>query len=524
MKMKAALYIRYGIVLLLHAPFIVSGQSHGSFPHNKSEDRNHIMSDAYWARWNDSLQQKIDKDIDRNRKSDAEITLTDAAPGSVIQVKQTSHSFVFGANIFNFNQLGKKEYNDKYKVLFGSLFNRATIPFYWKAFEPEPDKPRFKGAPQDSEVYWDTVSDPKLKPNWRRPATDPVVAFCESKHIMMHGHTLVWPNKRWQEPSWIIQQKMSPSERKELDYLVTTYSNDDNKLNNDIYTDEYKKMSVDELIAKFPEYAETLQKLSTKRIKEIANHYGDRIPSWDVVNESADDYEQGRMLPGKLLCKSRIGIMQGDYAYNGFLDARKYFPHNVKLNINDYNRNDAYPKEIKNLLSRGAEIDIAGVQLHIFNPHDILDIADGADLRTPQQMYEIFNRDAKAGLPIHLSEVTIPAPGADLKSEKMQAIVTRNLYRLWFSLQPLIGITWWNIVDNCGAPGEPATSGLFTREMKPKQAFYALNQLINREWTTNLTTTTDSRGKIKFRGFKGDYLITWKDSKGHTQSMHYTLK
>ena len=36
------------------------------------------------------------------------------------------HDFIFGASIFNFNQLGTEEHNQKYKDLFGILFNRAT--------------------------------------------------------------------------------------------------------------------------------------------------------------------------------------------------------------------------------------------------------------------------------------------------------------------------------------------------------------------------------------------------------------
>ena len=65
--------------------------------------------------------------------------------------------------------------------------------------------------------------------------------------------------------------------------------------------------------------------------------------------------------------------------------------------------------------------------------------------------------------PIHLSEITIPAPGADARANAIQAVIARNMYRLWFSWPSIYRITWWNVVDDCGAPGEPTTSGLFTR-------------------------------------------------------------
>lgn len=86
------------------------------------------------------------------------------------------------------------------------------------------------------------------------------------------------------------------------------------------------------------------------------------------------------------------------------------------------------------------------------------------------------------------------------------------------------GITWWNVVDDCGAPGEPSFSGLFTRDMQPKPAYYALEELIHREWMTRTQARVQQKGKICFRGFKGKYRLTWKDKKGKRQEMIYTLK
>ena len=105
----------------------------------------------------------------------------------------------------------------------------------------------------------------------------------------------------------------------------------------------------------------------------------------------------------------------------------------------------------------------------------------------------------------------------------MQAIVARNLYRLWFSLKPMMGITWWNVVDDCGAPGEPSVSGLFTRQMQPKPAYFALDKLINHEWRTNLKVTVSPDGKVKFRGFKGRYRLTWKED-GKTRCSEITVR
>ena len=80
-----------------------------------------------------------------------------------------------------------------------------------------------------------------------------------------------------------------------------------------------------------------------------------------------------------------------------------------------------------------------------------------------------------------------------------------------------MGITWWNGVDDCGAPGEPSVSGLFTRDMKPKPAYFALDELINKEWKTNVNVKTDQNGNISFRGFRGKYRLTWLDNANNKQ-------
>ena len=87
-----------------------------------------VMSEKYWAVWNDAAQAKIDADIERYRKADAVVEI-DAPNGTVVSVEQISHGFFFGAHIFNFNQLGKTEYNDRYKELYGTLVNSATVAF-----------------------------------------------------------------------------------------------------------------------------------------------------------------------------------------------------------------------------------------------------------------------------------------------------------------------------------------------------------------------------------------------------------
>src|SRR5699024_8677402 len=136
---------------------------------------------------------------------------------------------------------------------------------------------------------------------------------------------------------------------------IVEYGNLDNYLDSEKYTDEYKNMTVAQLETKFPNLTKKLKELFEKRIVEIAKYYGDRVSSWDVVNESAQDFAKGAMVPGSGLCKSNYGVMPGDYTFEAFKTANQVFSDNVLLNINDYWTGPEYPEQVKDLMERGAK-------------------------------------------------------------------------------------------------------------------------------------------------------------------------
>ena len=123
-----------------------------------------LMGDAYWEIWNDAEQARIDADIEANRKADGAFEV-DALDGAAVRVEQIDHAFRFGAHIFNFNQLGKTEYNDAYKASYGKggLFNLATVAFYWVDYEPEPGKLRAQG--NEGSEHIDTGTPSKARQN-----------------------------------------------------------------------------------------------------------------------------------------------------------------------------------------------------------------------------------------------------------------------------------------------------------------------------------------------------------------------
>jgi GH35 family endo-1,4-beta-xylanase len=409
------------------------------------------VTESYLQFWNPEVQMKIDREIDQNRKADAVCHLANIPAGTEVKVEQTDHTFLFGGNIFLFGDLKTPEKNKRYENTYGALFNAATVAFYWKTLEPEQGKPRY-GADSPYE--------------YRRPATDPVVAFCESKGINMNGHAIIYGMRRWGHPTWM------PEDRKAMETIFESH------------------------------------------VRELAERYKGRIQRWDVVNESIDQANRGQM--------------PDDYTFKTYSWAMRYFPESVHFNINDcdihWGPSRRYVEIARDLIDRGIRIDNVGVQMHIFNPEEARNIAKGADVLTPAKNYAVLDCLKNADRPIHISEVTVTAPDETPAGWQVQAEVARNLYRLWFSYPTVMGITWWNVVDGGAALGEPSFSGLYDKELNPKPVYYALDKLINHDWKTTLAVKADQNGTVKFRGFKGHYRISWKDKSGKAQHMEFLLQ
>ena len=185
-------------------------------PKSAEEDTAKIMSPKYWQIWNPEVQKKIDADIEANRKADASFNVGEIEKGSKVRVEQISHEFLFGAHIFNFDQLGDKALNAKYKSLFGTFFNSATVAFYWDKFEMQEGRPRFRGEYWDSQEFWEKCKNPKEEIHWRRPPADPVVDFLKDRGVRVHGHTLVWGNRSYGIPAWLFEKCAEGEEKEKL--------------------------------------------------------------------------------------------------------------------------------------------------------------------------------------------------------------------------------------------------------------------------------------------------------------------
>ena len=527
--------------LLFCLVFSVSSAS-AAFKVDKS-----VMSDKYWEIWNDDVQAKVDADIERNRKADCEVKIGGEGEevvtnGTIVTVEQVSSAFFFGAHIFNFNQLGKTEWNERYKELYGTLFNSATVAFYWKTLEPYQGQVRFQERYEDTENFWNACPQPKDQPHWRRPAVDPVISYLKTRGCRIHGHPLCWGNVEWQVPTWIWDEFCPKSEKdaleaasgvkiptRDLSVPIGCKSFTLQRSWPDAWKCVFERISEDEVAKLCPTFFANMNRFTFERVRQIAAKYGTRVDSWDVCNESSPDFH-GQSVTGKPFQRSpRYGITAGDLCYNAFKVAGGTLPKTAWLNINDYSMDENYFAQIKDLEANGCRIDVIGSQMHLFNPAESVNIArgEGPEHLRPEGIAARFAMLSKANKPIHLSEITITAPDNSPRGQMVQAIIMRNLYRAWFSVERMNGITWWNVVDDCGAPGEPSISGLFTRDMRPKTAYFAMDDLVNREWRTTCEVKVKGEGErriVSFRGFRGRYRLTWKNSDGKEQAKLVELK
>jgi len=374
-------------------------------------------AEAYRQLWNDpAVQQKIRENTERYRKADAAVEIVDAQgkplADAVLRVEQQTHEFLFGCNIFVLGQLETPELNRKYEEGFVRLFNSATVPFYWKAIEPEPGRMRF---------------GKNSKTIWRRPPPDAIVEFGKKHGLTLKGHPMVYV-KRIFVPDWTTDKSVA-----EVEALVE------------------------------------------RHIEQLAERYGDSIPIWDVVNEELSR----RAWPGGWLPVSE------NFLAKCFQKAAAVYPASSVLLINEAGRYTSlkdyrkYLQEITELKATGARCDGIGLQFHLFSEEALSSVLEG-EVHKPQDLLTMYDAFGEFDLPLYITEITMPTPPDWNDREAMQALVTENFYRLWFSVPRMAGITWWNLGDRTAYGGENRLmAGLMNGDMEPKAAYRALDRLIS---------------------------------------------
>lgn len=143
----------------------------------------------------------------------------------------------------------------------------------------------------------------------------------------------------------------------------------------------------------------------------------------------------------------------------------------------------------------------------------------------PREVYRHMDLYAQFGKPLQISEVTFPSYSWQDEDEQIQAAALENMYTVWFSHPATEQIIYWNLVDgyahlwrvdeetlqkslgNMTLGENYYHGGLFRHDFTPKPAFHKLKELPEKTWHTEMTLQTDENGRIRFRGFYGDYAL-----------------
>lgn len=428
---------------------------------NSAENRKIWMKAAEENR--ELLEGRVKNDIEKYRKGWCKLRFKDAngklLKNAKIKVSQLSHDFGFGANIFMLDEFGDEEYNQRYRDEFKKYFNLATVPFYWDGLEPEKGKPRYG---KDS---------PKV---WRRPAPELCTEYCEENGIMPKLHCLVYDKFI---PEWLPRDNMRE-----------------------------------------------MEKLYEERFRQISERFSGRLLEFEVVNELLCEHGWNY----KSAISSKHDIIEWAFAL-----ARKYFP-NETLVINEANPimgieygkyRNGYFLMIENALKSGTEIDKIGLQHHLFTGATCKTEADyenavkrGDPMVNPAKILKGLDVISELGLPIEMTEVTVPTFGDTEEDEELQADLLELLYSVWFSHPAVRDIVYWNVPDGYAYDDgtgnwneNKCRGGLWHHDLTPKKSALRLKKLVNEVWHTDSELTTDENGYAEFRGFYGNYTVSGKD-------------
>jgi len=220
-----------------------------------------------------------------------------------------------------------------YVTILGSEFSQlqAENEMKFAVIHPAPDHYDFSGA-------------------------DELVAFAQSHHMLVRGHTLVWHR---QVPQWTSAPQYTA-----------------------------------------PRLADILQ----EHINNVMRHYSGKVYAWDVVNEAFND--DGAMRSTVWYDQPGIGFngMGTKYVEQAFVWARTADP-NAKLFYNDYDTEAINPKSdaiyamAQGFKVRGVPLDGIGFQLHLDLKFD-----------TPAMLASFtanLQRFAALGLEIHITELDV---------------------------------------------------------------------------------------------------------------------
>ncbi|MCE7079455.1 endo-1,4-beta-xylanase [Streptomyces sp. ST2-7A] len=284
-------------------------------------------------------------------------------------------------------------------------------------------------------LKWDATQP--VEGVFRFTDADPIIEFAEERGMTVRGHTLVWHQ---QTPAWVFTdpdgEPMTP-------------------------TPENKALLLDRL--------ET-------HIREVVGRYGDRIGTWDVVNEVIDESRSDGMRRSPW-----YEITGSDYIRTAFRVAHEVAP-DARLVINDYNTNVPAKREalydlVAMLLDEGVPVHGVGHQTHI-----------NIEWPSVAEAEAMLERFVPLGVEQEITEMDVSVYTAPdqvfpvVPAERLaaQARQYRRMFELFRSYsEHITSVTLWGLADDDtwldGGPLDRKDAPLlFDERLRAKSAYWAV--------------------------------------------------
>lgn len=400
----------------------------------------------------------LDEQIEKNRKHKFDLTFLDHLGNEIkntnVQVKHKRHNFVFGVcpngHISMTNELacGESEEAEKYWELIGDLFNGTTLWWAWRVLEPAEGKWTFN-----------------QKVNGFGPMNKMLERAKELNHYVT-AHALLYPHED-SVPAYIAECE----EKEAVSYLK-------------------------------------------RHIEKVVSVHKDSVNCWHPVNEAYD----------KIQTVGNLRVNEG-LVYKWVTDIA---PDADIVDNGGYTIDpDFYEKGIANAKKYGSNVDYMGIRGYF-------ELYDSKAISFFKNLWEHYNNIAerygkklkfteigaasvaRTGdyLPWHVDKTIAPALGITNMeeyrenqpiTEETQKEFLVRMYKLAFAHQDMYECTYWDMLDKY--TWNEVKGGLVRDDFTPKPAYFALQDLIHRQWTTDEALVTSGEGRCEFVGFDGDYEV-----------------
>lgn len=226
-----------------------------------------------------------------------------------------------------------------------------------------------------------------------------------------------------------------------------------------------------------------IEKIMIDHITTVVKHFGDKVKSWDVVNEPIADYDYFDQSSGKILREHKwYQAMGSAYIIKAFDAAYAANPHAL-LSINEYGleadgeRWDAFVNLMKQFAVdlKTHNIPLAnisiGFQAHVYEKGDLID---------PVILRNHIRTLAGMGLKTQISEMDVYNDDGDAIQAKQYA----DVFNACISEENCIAWRGWILSDRYDVFKDDngkiqyGIDGLFSTTMQPRPGFTAIQKIL----------------------------------------------